>query len=544
LNVTFMRNDRGARGGMRDVVVVGAGHNALVAACYLARDGLDVEVVERDSVLGGAVSTVQRFPGYRVDRGSSLHVLIRHTGIAEELRLHECGLTYLDVDPWAYAPATQHEPALTFSTDLDRTCACIAAACGQRDADAYRRFVTDWTDPAQRILAAFQDPPSPLRVARRMAGLARGQSGAETTRRFLQPADHLLDTYFGSERLKAALAWIAAQSGRPPHEPATAGHLSWIPLLHLLPPGRPVGGSGMLAEALAERLRRYGGRVRLGDGAVRITRGSARVDGVVTASGEHIRARAVLAGCHVLTTFELLGEPAPVAHARARIRVGDGIGMAVRLGTTALPAYPAANPEAYHGMQLLVTDRRQLRTAYGDFLAGRVPAEPAVLAMTFSALDPTLAPAGRHGVSLWSQWHRYDLTGGASWDAVRDQAAQLVIDQVDRFAPGFAGTIEHTHVQTPLDLERELGLRRGNVMHVEMGLDAMFALRPLPGLASYRGPVEGLYLTGASTHPGGGVFGASGRSAARALLADRSSRLPRRSAATVWMWRRPRNQRR
>jgi len=508
---------------MRDVVVVGAGHNALVAACFLARDGLDVEVVERDSVLGGAVSTVERFPGYRVDRGSSLHVLIRHTGIAEELRLHECGLTYLDADPWAYAPATNDEPAITFQTDLDRTCDSITRACGQRDADAYHRFVADWADAARRILAAFQETPSSLRIARRMAGLARRVGGAETARRFLQPADHLLDSYFHSDRLKAALAWLAAQSGPPPHEPATAGHLSWVPLLHLLPPGRPVGGSGKLAEALAARLERYGGRVRLGDGAARITRHEGRADGVVTASGEHIRARAVLAGCHVLTAFELLGDDALLAAARARIRVGDGIGMVVRLGTTALPPYPSANTDAYHGMQLLVTDRHQLRAAYGDFLAGRLPAEPPVVAMTFSALDPTLAPSTRHNVSLWSQWHRYDLAGG-TWDAVRDEAAQQVIGQVERFAPGFAGSIEHVHVQTPLDLDRELGLRRGNVMHLEMGLDAMFALRPLPGLASYRGPVPGLYLTGASTHPGGGVFGASGRSAARVLLADRGRR--------------------
>jgi phytoene dehydrogenase-like protein len=522
---------------MRDVVVVGSGHNALVAACYLARDGLDVEVVERDSVLGGAVSTVERFPGYRVDRGSSLHVMIRHTGIPEELRLHECGLTYLDADPWAFLPGTRQEPAITFQTDLDRTCESISRACGQRDADAYRRFVADWTDPVRRLLAAFQEPPSALRIARRMAGLARRDGGAETARRFLQPADLLLDSYFHSERLKTALAWLAAQSGPPPHEPATAGHLCWVPLLHLLPPGRPVGGSGALTQALAERLVRYGGRVRLGDAAVRLTCHNGRADGVVTASGEHVRARAVLAGCHILTTGELLGDGGDGGDgggllgdggdggpARRRARVGDGIGMAVRLGTTALPAYSGATGGSYHGMQLLARDRQQLRAAYGDYLAGRLPAEPPVLAMTLSALDPSLAPRGRQSVSLWSQWHRYDLSGGRSWDAVRDAAASQIIGQVERFAPGFAEAVEHVHVQTPLDLERELGLLRGNVMHLEMGLDAMFALRPQPGLASYRGPVDGLYLTGASTHPGGGVFGASGRSAARVMLADRGRR--------------------
>jgi phytoene dehydrogenase-like protein len=528
---------------MRDVVVIGAGHNALVAACYLARDGLDVEVVERDDVVGGAVSTVERFPGYRVDRGAGLHVLIRHTGIVEDLRLDECGLAYLDADPWAFAPRLADAPAITFRTDLAATCASIAEAAGERDADAYRRFVADWTEPARRMLAAFQEPPSALRIARRMAGLGRRaggraggrEGGAETARRLLQPADHLLDGYFRSERLKAALAWLAAQSGPPPHEAGTAGHLSWIPLLHLVPPGRPVGGSGRLAEALAERLRRCGGRLRLGDGAAAITRRSGSVDGVRTTSGEHIAARAVLAGCHILTTNELLDDGALLPDPRRRIRVGDGIGMVVRLGTTGLPPYPAADATAYHGMQLLVTDRRQLRSAYGDFLAGRPPATPPVVAMTFSALDPTLAPPGRHGVSLWSQWHRYDLAldkdpekdvdkDAGSRDHGWNDAAQGILGTVERFAPGFGRMVEHCHVQTPPDLERELGLRRGNIMHVEMGLDAMFAMRPLPGLASYRTPIPGLYLTGASTHPGGGVFGASGRTAARVMLADRRAR--------------------
>jgi phytoene dehydrogenase-like protein len=501
---------------MRDVVVIGAGHNALVAACYLAREGLDVEVIERDDVVGGAVSTVERFPGYRVDRGAGLHVLIRHTGIVEDLRLDECGLAYLDADPWAFAPSLGDAPAITFRTDLAATCASIAEAAGQRDADAYRRFVADWTEPARRMLAAFQEPPSALRIARRMAGVGRREGGAETARRFLQPADHLLDGYFRSERLKAALAWLAAQSGPPPHEPGTAGHLSWIPLLHLIPAGRPVGGSGRLAEALAERLRRCGGRLRLGDGAAAITRRNGSVDGVRTTSGDHIAAPAVLAGCHILATNELLDDGALLPDPRRRIRVGDGIGMVVRLGTTGLPPYPAAGATAYHGMQLLVADRRQLRGAYGDFLAGRPPETPPVVAMTFSALDPTLAPPGRHGVSLWSQWHRYDLSG--------DDGAQGILDTVERFAPGFGRMVEHCHVQTPPDLERELGLRRGNIMHVEMGLDAMFAMRPLPGLACYRTPIPGLYLTGASTHPGGGVFGASGRTAARVLLADRRPR--------------------
>jgi phytoene dehydrogenase-like protein len=144
--------------------------------------------------------------------------------------------------------------------------------------------------------------------------------------------------------------------------------------------------------------------------------------------------------------------------------------------------------------------------------------------MSFSAVDPTIAPEGKHNVSAWAQWHPYQLSSGERWDDIAGREADKVVAQIEQMAPGFTDTIEHRHVQTPLDFERELRLRRGNVMHVEMGLDSMFVYRPLPELSGYRTPVRGLYLTGASTHPGGGVFGASGRTAAQVALRDRSRR--------------------
>jgi phytoene dehydrogenase-like protein len=512
----------------RDVVVIGSGHNALVAACYLAKAGMDVEVVETDPVLGGAVSTVERWPGYLVDRGSSLHVMIRHTGIVEELDLAACGLDYIDVDPWGYAPFghPQEQRAITFWVDLDRTCASVASLCGDRDAEAYRAFATDWAARNDAVFAAFQDVATPARLGRHLWGVGRSArtGGLELSRQFLQPGDQLLDEHFTDERLKSALAWLGSQAGPPTHEVATADLVGWNTLMHRVPPGRPVGGSGALTTALAERLRRTGGTVRLGDGATAITRAGDRVTGVLTESEQHISARAVVAGCHVLTTVELLGDDALTARARSAVRVGNGIGIVVRLGTTDLPRYPsAADDSPYAGMQLLAPSRAHLRAAYAEFVTGRPPAAPAVLVMTPSALDPTLAPPGRHNVSAWAQWHPYDLAGGTDWDddAVRDRVANTVLAQIELAAPGFTAVIEHMHVQTPLDLERELGLRRGNVMHIEMGLDAMFAYRPLPELSGYRTPVRGLYLTGASTHPGGGVFGASGRTAARVALAER-----------------------
>ncbi len=537
-----------------DVVVVGSGHNGLVAACYLARAGLSVEVVESDDVLGGAVSTVERWPGVRVDRGSSAHVIIRHSGIVEELDLAAHGLTYLDCDPWGFAPAPRPgDPGpdgrpLVLSVDLDATCASIEAACGPEDAAAYRRFVAVWGPRSRAVVAAFGRAPNPAGLVRSFwpLGAARnGQprtSGADLAVDFLGSGDALLDRWFSSERLKAALAWFGAQSGPPMSEPGTAAMVGWVALLHDVPPGHPVGGSGGLTAALRRRLESDGGRVVLGDGAARLlVDDGSRVVGVETVSGRRIRAGAVVAACHIGVTRALAGNAAPPALADADPPIGNGFGLVVRALTDALPAYPGVDPAlALSGLQLLCTDRAELAAAHGDWGAGRLPRSPVPLAMSFSASDDTLAPPGRHVVTIWGQWYPYALADGADWDALAEGEARRLIEAVDRFAPGFAASVQDVYVQTPLALERELSLPRGNVMHVEMGLASMFGFRPTPALSGYTVPgLPGLYLAGASTHPGGGVSGNSGRTAARVLLADRRP-LRRVVAGALARVRRPR----
>ncbi len=523
---------------MRDVVVVGAGHNALVTACYLAREGLDVEVVEQRDVVGGAVSTVDRFDGWKMDVGSSAHIMVRHTGIIEDLELADCGLAYVDMDPWGFAPvADSDDPegiegpatqAISFHIDLDTTCQSIAAVCGDRDAEAYAAVAKDWGDRNVKIFELFQEAPTLSHMGRRLMGVGRGAGvdGLELSRQFLTSADSLLDEHFTDERLKSALAWLGAQSGPPTHEPATADLVGWNMVMHRLAPGRAIGGSGSLSVALAERFRRLGGTIRLGDGAAEIIVRDGRTRGVQTQSGERIAAPTVVAGCHVLTTIGLVGDanlPAGFAdRARGTIRTGNGIGMVVRLATDALPQYPGSLGGAeHHALQLLAPSRRFLRAAHGDFVAGRPPQRPAALAMAFSAIDPTIAPEGKHNVTVWGQWHPFELAPGeGDWDAIKEREGQKLIDAVDHVAPGFADSVEHAYVQTPLDLKRELGLINGQVMHVDMSLDQMFAWRPMPELSGYRMPADGLYLTGASTHPGGGVFGASGRTAAGVVMGD------------------------
>ncbi len=424
--------------------MVGSGHNALVAACYLAREGLDVEVVERDTVLGGAVSTVERWPGYAVDRGSSAHIMIRHTGIVEDLRLAECGLRYLDMDPWGFAPfgPADDQQALTFSVDLDATCASIAAMCGDRDADAYRAFVTDWGARNEAVFAAFQDVPTAGRLGRHLwgAGKATDVGGLEMSRQFLQPADQLLDEHFADERLKTALG-LARRAVR------AAGARG----RHRRPGRLERADAPDAARPCSRRLRRADrGAGRAAAPARRHRCASAtarpRSPGPATGSPASRRrpastsaARAVVAGCHVLTTLELLGDQALLDRATTAVRVGNGIGMVVRLGTNDLPRYPsAAGASPYSAMQLLAPSRTHLRAAHGEFTAGRTPTEPAVLLMTFSALDPTIAPEGKHNISAWAQWHPYELSTGEQWDDIRDREADKIVAQVEKAAPGFA----------------------------------------------------------------------------------------------------------
>jgi phytoene dehydrogenase-like protein len=496
-------------------VIVGAGHNGLVAACYLARAGFNVEVVERDSVVGGAVSTVERWPGVRVDRGSSIHVMVRHTDLVEDLDLAAYGLEYDDVEPWGVLP--HPAGALRFSADLDETCSSIEAACGSGDAAAYRKFVADWTAPTQAFLAAGSHPPTPRHLGRAMWVSGRWLRGgqAERVRTFMQPAEALIDATFTDARLRAAVGWWAAQSGPPPHVIGTAPMAGTVAMFHLQPAGRPRGGSGRLSDALAARLASCGGTIRCGDGAASITANNGNGCLVATTSGDTISTRAVLGACHVVETARLLGDD----EAASSVRVGHGVGMTVRFLTRCLPTYAVDVPGVHASMQLLVDSPHQMRSAYGDYLSGEPAADPPVIVMTPTATDPTLAPPDRHVVTAWAQWHPRQLRNG-SWDDRGAEAADGITAVIERWAPGFAASVIDRFVQTPLDLERELGLVGGNVMHVETELDAMFSLRPLPGWAAYRSPHRGVYVCGASTHPGGGVWGASGRNAAEVVARD------------------------
>ncbi len=516
-----------------DVIVVGGGHNGLVCAGYLARAGYRVLVLERRGIVGGAVCTEEIFPGYRIDTGSSTHIMIHLTPIVRDLQLACFGLEYIDMDPYAFYPLPDGSGAISLYRDVDRTCASIERIC-PRDAEAYRQFVAFWQPINEAVFDAFLHPPSALRlfgkVAASLPRLPAGSRGVyEAARRLLTSYGRHIRETFASEAMRAAMTWLAAQSGPPPDEIGTGDFFGWHAMLHASGAKHPRGGSGMLTQALARALTSFGGDVILDAPVKTIIARGGRVCGIETEDGERYSAPTVVSNAHVLTTLLHLVEPdqlPAVFRQRLRhVRVGDGFGMAVRCTASALPDYIAApsggTPHASHyGLQLLAPTMEHVRRAYDDYRRGLPASDPAVLAMTFSAIDPDMAPPDRHTIFLWAQYFSYHLANGQHWDVIGDRVADSILDVLYRYAPNMRGAIGERFVQTPLDLERRIGLVNGNVMHVEMNLDQMFFFRPLPELAGYRTPIRGLYLTGAGTHPGGGVFGAGGMNVARVVMHD------------------------
>jgi phytoene dehydrogenase-like protein len=506
-----------------DAIIVGAGHNALVTSAYLAQAGYRVAVFERRPMVGGAVSTVEHVPGYRFDLGGSAHILIRVTPVVEELGLERFGLEYLELDPLFFAPYPDGDHLFIHRSE-ERTVTELEARF-PGEGEAYARFMADWRPFARTVRDLFLESPNPLTLARAGAsGRAVPHDWRRALPRILAPYGELVDSYFSEEKVKAPLVWMAAQSGPPPSEPMTAPFLLWHPLYHEGGIARPRGGSGVLTQALAAHVRAHGGEIHTGAPVDSIVVRDGRARGVVVA-GETYEARVVVAGTHALETF---GRLLPEAHrppAAARLRAGNGFGAIVRLALDRPIRYAAHEGDAARvALQLICRDRRQVHAAYGEYLAGRPASDPPLVAMTFSAVDDSLAPPGGEVLWLWAQYFPYELAGERGWDEIGPEVAERILDTFEPYAPGTKASVVGSLFQHPLWLERELGLFRGNVMHLEMSLDQMFALRPFLGSAEYRSPVPGLYLTGASTHPGGGIMGASGRNAARVVLRDLDGR--------------------
>ncbi len=378
------------------------------------------------------------------------------------------------------------------------------------------------------MLETFNAPPTPINLMRKLIlGPKFGRQWQERLSTIMRSYGDFIRHTFSSSQIQGLMGWIAAQSGPPPSEAFSAPFALWHPLYHEGGLRRPRGGSGMLTQSLAKMIQAHGGDIYTSQTVTRILVENGRAVGAETATGERFTAKRVVSGAHIHTTMRLLGDAAP---AKAKIliggtRIGNGFGAVVRYAVDQLPNYAALptinnQPGPQHiAMQMICPDLDYLERAYGDFLGKRPSDKPAIISMTFSAVDETLAPLNKHTMFIWGQYYPYQLANNEQWEAIAERESEKMLSTLAHYAPNMTpDRVIGKLIESPVYLEQTLGLLRGNVMHLEMSIDQMMLFRPAIGMSGYRAPVKNLYLTGASTHPGGGIMGASGRNAAHVVL--------------------------
>jgi phytoene dehydrogenase-like protein len=513
-----------------DCVIIGAGHNGLVAAAYLARAGRKVCVLERRHVLGGCTSTEELWPGFKASPVAYVISLFLPE-IIRELRLREHGLEILPRDPSSFTPLGDGR-CLLLGHD-DRANHDQIAKFSARDAEAYPEYdalLTRLAKAIEPVMMAPQ-PALPPRLVKDLGKWWRyhralkdlGGDLRALVELFTAPATRILDRHFESDVLKATLATdaiIGAFSA-----PSTPGS-AYVLLHHVMGEvggkrgvwGYVRGGMGGLADALARACRQASAEIRLESPVARIRVQNGRATGVVLADGAEITAKAVASSVDANQTFlklvgaehlpdEFVGQIRHIDYASASAKIN--------LALDGLPDFntgPVEPEVALRGTTHLVPGMEYIERAFDDAKYGRASREPVLEITIPSVVDQSLAPPGKHVASIFVQYAPYRLAEGG-WDENRDALGDRCLDVLAQYAPNVKDLVLHRQVLTPLDLERIYGLTGGNIMQGAMNLDQLGPMR-----LGYRTPVRGLYICGAAAHPGGGVIGACGRNAARAVL--------------------------
>ena len=530
-----------------DIVLVGAGHNSLVAAAYLARAGKSVLVLERRDTVGGTAGTVEIEEGspgggqmgrFRASACFASAELF-HPRIVRDLELERHGLELLTSRGGTFLPAAGAAGLHLPNGSNGAVAAAIGEQCSAADADAWSELDAFLGRLAAALEPVFTRPLPDLEEAGirdvldlvtlgwRMRSL--GKKDLPEAMRFLpMPIQDVLDERLASEPLKAAIAgpaltssWLGPRSagsayGLLHHRPAWGGGL-------FAPPAFPRGGLGALCEAIASSARQHGAEIRTGAAVETIVIEDGRATGVVLEDGEMVRTGTVVSGADPKTTLLRLADPSwldPEYVFAVRNLRSRGTVAIVQLALDRLPRFEgAADGDARLAGRIQIgADLETLERAFDRVKYGELPSAP-LLDITIPTLtDPSLAPAGKHVMHVWVQHAPYHLKD--DWDEHRDALGDVVVGAIEALAPGFAESILARRVSTPADIERDFGLTGGCVYHVEPALDSALFLRPVAGWYQYRTPISGLYLCGPGTHPGGGVTGLPGKNAAAQILAD------------------------
>ena len=526
-----------------DAVIIGGGHNGLVAAAYLAKEGRRVLLLERRPVLGGAAATEEVFSGFRVNTGAGDAGLFLPQ-IVTDLQLQNYGLEFIE-SPVVALALQPDGPPLTLWRHPERAAEEIARF-SEADARRYPAFLSETTRYA-RILDSMRTlaPPSlpKYRYGELLSWLPAGinlrRLGKRQMMAFLRmlpmPVTDFLDEWFETPLLKAALGFSGvAGSMQGPRASGTA----FMFLYHaqggregIFRASRFVrGGSGNLSDAIASAARQHGAEICVGSGVAQILVDGDRAAGVVLEDGRQMAGRVVISGADPRHTFFDLVGPAHLevgfvrevknikfSGSTARVNLAlsglpDFAGLARTIGRDALPALLS-------GHILLCPHLDVLERAYDDAKYGRFSNRPCLDILIPTILDASLAPPDHHLMSIDVRYAPYHLKEG-DWEVQREALGNRVVETLEVYAPNIRKLIMHRQVLTPLDYECQYGLPEGSIFHGQMGLDQLFIMRPVPGYARYRSPIENLYLCGSGAHPGGGVTGAPGYNAARAVLND------------------------
>lgn len=526
-----------------DVIIIGAGHNGLVAAAYLARAGKRVLVLERREMVGGACVTEEVFPGFKVSTGAYVNSLLRPE-IISDLELHRHGFELLPRNPSSFTPFPDGRH-LMLGPDLAFNQKEIAKY-SRRDAEAFPRYeamlerVADFIEPT-----LMQTPPDPWskrpRDLVRLAKLGLGfrklgpELGARAIEILTGDARSVLERWFESEQLRAPLATDAIiGAAASPSTPGTA----YVLFHHVMGEcngargvwGYVRGGMGGISDSIAASARQQGVDIRTNAPVARVLTRGHTAYGVALADGTEFHARQIASNADAHHTFAGLVDPAALPEQfLADVKAIDysSATLKINVALSELPRFTAMGDAAagdapgpeHRGTIHIAPTMDYMERAFDDSKYGSPSRSPILECTIPSAVDPTVAPRGKHLMSMFIQYAPAKLREG-SWDDVKESFADRCFEVLDEYAPNFSRSVIDRQVLSPVDLERRFGLYGGNIFQGAMNLNQLFFMRPLPGYADYRTPVRGLYLCGAATHPGGGVMGACGYNAAREMLRD------------------------
>jgi phytoene dehydrogenase-like protein len=519
---------------MTQPLIVGAGHNGLVAALYLARAGHKPIVLERRSAVGGCAVTGEIARGYRCpslahDVGWLRGSIVRDMQLTRRLEFVRAEPSAVALDPNGGALSFYSEPARTADAIRKRSDAAASHYTAFCETFAkLGRFLAPLleTTPPSLDGAAPRELWDLLKVGRRFRALGR-TDGHRLLRWMPMAVADLVSEYFSDDLLQGAGAGRANFGATAGPWSAGTGALLLLAGAHdSAPVGRSVtvkGGPGALTKAMTDAAREAGAEIRLGADVTRIVVKDGRAAGVLLSDGSELRAETIVSNADPKRTLLDLVDPMELGPGfLSRIRNYRSVGSLakVNLALGGLPTFPGVSGTDLRGRILIAPSVDYLEKAFDHSKYGEVSPKPFIEFTIPSLADPSLAPPGHHVLSAYVQFAPYKLAPGKDWSTERETLADIVVRTLEQYAPGLSSTIEHRQIITPLDLEREYALSGGQIFHGEPALDQLFSMRPVLGWAQYRTPIRGLYLCGAGTHPGGGITGGSGQNAAREILKD------------------------